>query len=83
MFLQRVSQLRAWWEAATADILGADLPPTEPEEGPVAHFRAHPHRLTLHTSSPRRPGAVPARPAQCISPVRRQQTAGATRVEGR
>jgi hypothetical protein len=30
----------------------------------------HPHRAPLRWERERRPGAVPARPAHCISPVR-------------
>ena len=35
----------------------------------------HPHRLPLRWERDRRPGSVPARPAHCISPVRRQPAA--------
>ncbi|HUO71984.1 MAG TPA: hypothetical protein VMU39_14540 [Solirubrobacteraceae bacterium] len=60
MFQSSSNRWRAWL-SRFEDILGdpsVDAPP-------------HPHRLPLHWERTRRAGAVPARPAHCISPVRR------------
>lgn len=43
----------------------------EPEMADRAYHVSHPHRRDLGWQRSRRPGTVPARPAHCISPVRR------------
>ena len=76
MFRSAISDLRTWWEAATADILGGDLPPTPDVDAPIevvedfATHRAHPHREPLRPRLTRRGGSVAPRPAYCLSPVR-------------
>jgi hypothetical protein len=72
MFRPSTSRLRTWWADATADILGGDLPPSEPEDAvgtALEYFRTHPHRQPLGNARFRRAGAVPPRPDFCISPV--------------
>jgi hypothetical protein len=59
MFQSSKSRLRALLDRVD-DFLG------DPED--VAP--PHPHRTPLRWERERRPGAVPARPAHCISPVR-------------
>jgi len=58
MFQSSKKQLRALMDRFE-DVLG-DPPQAAP----------HPHRMPLRWEHARRPGAVPARPAHCISPVR-------------
>jgi hypothetical protein len=75
MFRSASYALRAWWTAATADILGGDLPPSDyREDDPaginVEYFRSHPHRADFPSRMLRRAGSVPERPALCVSPVR-------------
>jgi hypothetical protein len=72
MFRSTAQSLRAWWIDFSDDILGADLPPSSYEEEPdaVEHHLTHPHRRPLATNHVRRDGAVAARPAHCLSPVR-------------
>jgi hypothetical protein len=66
MFQSSAHRLRAWLNRFD-DIL-ADHPDDahEPQGDPFSH----PHRRPLRWERARRPGAVAARPAHCISPVR-------------
>ena len=59
MFHSSAGRLRAWL-SRFEDILGDSPTPEAP----------HPHRRPLRWERSRRAGAVPARPAHCISPVR-------------
>jgi hypothetical protein len=59
MFQSSSGRLRAWL-SRFEDILGDPPAPAPP----------HPHRRPLRWEHARRAGAVPARPAHCISPVR-------------
>ena len=67
MFHSSVSRLRTWlrW---TEDILGD---PLDEAQSDFDNFIDHPHRRPLRWARERRPGAVCAPPAHCISPVRR------------
>ncbi len=71
MFRTAAIQIRKWWSASTADILGADLASASAEERPGRLEDAYPHahRLPLRSRHERRPGMVAPRPAICISPV--------------
>jgi hypothetical protein len=60
MFRSSIAKIRSWLTLADDDLLG------EPEVV-VPH---HPHRRPLTYKPVRRHGAVPARPAVCVSPVR-------------
>ena len=66
------NRLRGWlrW---TEDILG------DPQDDVLLH----PHRRELRWERSRRPGAVPPRPAHCISPVRTQAAREAAAQEAR
>jgi hypothetical protein len=57
MFRSPIAKIRSWLTLAD-DVLG------EPEVVP------HPHRRPLTYKPVRRHGAVPSRPAVCVSPVR-------------
>jgi hypothetical protein len=59
MFQSSARRLRALLSLAD-DVLGDPLAPETP----------HPHRRPLRFEYERRPGAVPPRPAHCLSPVR-------------
>ncbi len=78
MFRLAASQIRSWWSAGTADILGADLPPElesrHPEPRELESRYPHSERPPLRLRRARRPGAVPPRPVACISPVRTRQS---------
>jgi hypothetical protein len=70
MFQSSKARLRALLDRFD-DILG----------DPVDTAPPHPHRTPLRWERERRPGAVPARPAHCISPVRSDpQRVGRTRA---
>ncbi|MGO9753983.1 MAG: hypothetical protein ACLP8S_22185 [Solirubrobacteraceae bacterium] len=74
MFRLAASQIRSWWSASTADILGGDLPPALENRyphppAPDSHY-PHSQRPPLRFEYARRLGAVPPRSAICISPVR-------------
>lgn len=73
MFQSSAHRLRAWLSLAE-DILG-DPPEDAPEheDDPLSH----PHRRPLRLDRTRRAGAVAARPAHCISPVRTTSAADA------
>jgi hypothetical protein len=88
MFRFAASQIRSWWSASTADILGADLLPSLDSRDPTQPSAVdagcplptaldsrypHPERAPLRFQYARRPGTVPPRPAVCISPVRTRQ----------
>jgi hypothetical protein len=66
MFQASADRLRTWlrW---TEDILGD---PPDDARGDPHNFLSHPHRHPLRWGRARRAGAVAARPAHCISPVR-------------
>jgi hypothetical protein len=66
MFQSSTHRLRAWLSRFD-DVLG-DHPDDahEPQDDPFSH----PHRRPLRWERTRRAGAVAARPAHCISPVR-------------
>jgi hypothetical protein len=66
MFHSPANRLRAWLNGA-GDILGD---PDEALDQSHEDFLTHPHRRELRWERARRPGAVPARPSHCISPVR-------------
>jgi hypothetical protein len=67
MFQSSRKRLRTWlsW---TEDILGDAL---DDAQGHTDSFHTHPHRRPLRWDRARRPGAISARPAHCISPVPR------------
>jgi hypothetical protein len=67
MFQSSAARLRSWWSAVTEDILGGDL---EADEADVDYFRSHPHRRPLSGQRVRRDGAIPPRPAHCLTPIR-------------
>jgi hypothetical protein len=62
MFRMLIQKMSAWVE--TVDILGTDL------AEPASELDTHPHRVPVRIERTRRAGAVSARPAVCISPVR-------------
>jgi len=75
----RPTLTRAWDRLAAAvdDLLAADYDFDEPTlasgcdaRQPTDGCGEHPHRAPLRTARERRPGRVPAAPAQCTSPVR-------------
>jgi hypothetical protein len=66
MFQSSAKRLRAW--LSRFDDVLAD-PPAD-AQSPDERLLSHPHRRPLTWERSRRPGAVPARPAYCISPVR-------------
>jgi hypothetical protein len=72
MFRSTARNLRSWRTDFSDDILGADLPSTldDTAPDPLEYHLNHSHRRPLGTARPRREGAVPARPAHCLSPVR-------------
>ena len=71
MFRSTARSLRSWWTDFSDDLLGADLPPAVYDEELEYHL-SHPHRQPLRSTRRRRDGAVSARPAFCLSPVRAQ-----------
>jgi hypothetical protein len=75
MFQSSKQRLRTWLSWAE-DVL-AD--PLDDAQGESDNFHTHPHRRPLRWERSRRPGAIAARPAHCISPVPR--VTGATRRE--
>jgi hypothetical protein len=68
MFRASASRLLSWLTEATDAVLAgevADAPPA------IEYFRAHPHHdRLLAPARVRRGGAVPARPAHCLTPLR-------------
>ena len=68
MFRESADRLRAWLTEAGDLLLG------EPERSDLDYHADHPHRRELRWERSRRPGSVPARPAHCISPIRREPT---------
>jgi hypothetical protein len=66
MFQSSAERLRTvlrWAEEVLADA------PEQPQDN-HDNFIDHPHRRPLRWQRERRPGAVPASPAYCVSPVR-------------
>jgi hypothetical protein len=78
MFRSTSSRLRSWWSATSGDLLGGDIT----YEHPLDHHLNHPHRRALHRPARRRAGAVAARPAHCISPVRASSSAVRSELPG-
>lgn len=71
--------MRAWLEL-TEDLLG-DPPAAAQTDTDDLHIHAHPHRRPLRWERARRPGTVPAAPAHCLSPVRREPVSRPRRYE--
>ena len=71
MFRSTARNLRTWWIDFSDDILGADLAPAVYEEELDYHL-SHPHRRLLGAPRVRRDGQVPARPTDCLCPIRIQ-----------
>jgi hypothetical protein len=79
MFHSSATRLRAWlrW---TEDILGDPPDGAQRDEYDV---HRHPHRRPLRWQRDRRPGAVAAPAAHCISPVRQRAEAERREPAGR
>ncbi len=71
MFQSSKQRILAWFDRV--DDLLADHPDESGAAGGCAldALAHHPHRQPLRWERSRRPGAVPARPAVCVSPVYR------------
>jgi hypothetical protein len=65
MFQSSNTRVRAWLNRAEELLSRVDVLGDPPAAAPP-----HPHRKPLRWHRDRRPGAVAARPAHCISPVR-------------
>ncbi len=77
MFRPMLTRLRAVLELAD-DLLGDPYDEPQPPSAQL-HTGTHPHRQPLRWERRRRPGAVPSKPAHCLSPVRHGQPVGEPR----